>query len=212
MLAYTDIIIMNIKAHFLSSIKALIDEKPEVFRFFDVETQRILGNLDGVEVPELERLMLRIKRFDSSLSQNLFIAVRLFGGITELSHEMSESSELVLSLLNSDDDSGKKRLASAMLKLGVIPEDFFKKNRPFFSDDIVTSNRSLNLSRIFSTATDVTELHRILSDNLSPNGDEVLACLINAKSHARASWACRKLERILEIERGILDSMPRYSN
>lgn len=153
---------------------------------------------------ELKSIAATVGNFSSPQYQELLICIRLIGGSAETASKLNIDANDITSTLYDDSPERIASLLSQISESNLFPPHFFGKSRVFYSDTMVSRFRRNNLTRILATASDYHRVVTTLSKELSPSEDVLLA-LQKGELHPRSSWACRKIEALLGLERGFLD-------
>lgn len=164
--------------------------------------KRLVGRLFSSE--ELKSIAATVGNYTSLEYQELLICIRLIGGSAETASKLNIDANDITSSLYDGSPERITSLLSLISESNLFPPDFFGKSRAFYSNTMIARFRRNNLTRILATATDYHRVVTTLSKELSPSEDVLLA-LQEGKLHPRSSWACRKIEALLGLERGFLD-------
>lgn len=164
--------------------------------------KKLVGRLFSED--ELKSISATVGHFSSSQYQELLICIRLIGGSAETASQLNIDASDINTTLYDESPERITSLLSQISESNLFPPHFFGKSRVFYNDTMVARFRRNNLTRILATATDYHRVVTTLSKELSPSEDVLLA-LQKGESHPRSSWACRKIEVLLGLDRGFLD-------
>ena len=199
---------MDVSKVFYSRIEAAVATNESVANYLcDIYPQfrkRLLAKQYGAA--ELQSIMAAISNYSSSDYQSLVIVTRLFGGTAETARLINIPHEELLSALTTSSPEMLAQLIHHITESRILPTDFFQKNRIFFTESMLARFRRANITTILSTASDYHQVITTLAQELSPNED-VLEYLQQGKLHSRSHWACRRIEQLLGLDRGILDKL-----
>lgn len=197
---------IDTRAPLIKEINSILSEHPDAINNLDVSIRKRILRLSDASLSELEVVLLRLQQARSSLFHNILIAIRLNSGVSSISSKMGVSSGKLLTMLEGGEHE-HKQLADLMIRNGICSDMFFKKTRPFFNEELLSSNRSINFSKFLSNVKSSQQAYEALDKLLSPSSDVILA-IVNCEFHPNANWACRKIEKAFELEIGCLDSIP----
>ena len=164
--------------------------------------KKLVGRLFSSE--ELKSIAATVGNYTSPQYQELLICIRLIGGSAETASKLNIDANDITSTLYNGSPERITSLLTLISESNLFAPDFFGKSRAFYSDTMVARFRRNNLTRILATASDYHRVVTTLSKELSPSEDVLLA-LQKGNLHPRSSWACRKIEALLGLEKGFLD-------
>lgn len=203
---------MDVKLAFFRKINNAISLDPTLLSFL-VDTYpdfSVRLATKGFDLLELEKIQVSVSNYSSSHYQNLIIAIRLNGGVSETAHKLDIDASYITLALSSSNETQWNELIELLKSKNMIDDDFFDKARPYFNESMVSRFRRDNLTAILATATNYSEVINQMSTLLSPFED-VLLHIQKGITHSRSSWACRRIEKALKLSTGRLDNRSRSS-
>ncbi|ACH64626.1 hypothetical protein ACTFQF_00905 [Aliivibrio fischeri] len=200
----------DVKLAFFRKINKSISLEPDLLPFLnDTYTDFSLRLAsEDFSLTELEQIYVSISNYSSSTYQNLVIALRLCGGISEASYTIDIDASQIMEILSSSNEAQWQGLIEAIKSKNIVKNDFFEKKRSYFTESMVTRFRRDNLTSILFTAPNYSAAINQIAILLSPF-DDVLESIQQGKSHCRSSWACREIEKALSLPVGRLDQRSR---
>lgn len=187
------------------TLKAKLDEKNEqVLRSILVQDNpKLLAKFDANQcsISELIKIQTTIDLHRNLVKNNVYIAIRLAGGVSLFSRKAKYPITDIENLLKTENYSPLITSLSAVVGKSF---EWFEEGRVFYTERQLSQFRKINLGILLSCVENHADFISELKPLLSPC-HTYLTDVLAGKNCAHSARICRQIEECLDVNNGMLD-------